>query len=125
MVVCVLIISYLALAEAQLPTNMEHYKQLASEFLINSFVEKYDAYRQYIDVLNNELDQQSIPYHYTYDEFCVELLNRFLNTINRLIASNRMDEFSEKFEELLSGTVNEISRNVSSSKYSSFYSNRS
>ncbi|MGE5384104.1 MAG: hypothetical protein ACM3PX_11805 [Omnitrophica WOR_2 bacterium] len=104
---------------------MEHYKQLASEFLINSFVEKYDAYRQYIDVLNNELDQQSIPYHYTYDEFCVELLNRFLNTINRLIASNRMDEFSEKFEELLSGTVNEISRNVSSSKYSSFYSNRS
>ena len=105
-----------------LTTNhMDRYKRIVSEFLILSFVEDYEFNKQYVDHLNRELEQLEIPFRYTYDEFCIELMNRFLSTIEQYCTDNRaFDELSDKFGSLVFRTVREMKLNIVASKHSSF-----
>ncbi|HLN53248.1 MAG TPA: hypothetical protein VK212_06025 [Lentimicrobium sp.] len=100
---------------------MDRYKRIVTEFLILSFVEDYDFNRQYVDHLNRELEEMNIPYRYTYDEFCIELMNRFLSTIDQYCTDNKaFDELSDKFGVIVFRTVREMKMNIVASKHSSF-----
>lgn len=89
---------------------MENYRQLASDFLTNTFVENYEAYREYVDQLNKTLERQSNPFTYTYDNFCIELLQRFVSSIERDCEHEESyEDVCERFEDLLTKTVQEIS----------------
>lgn len=88
---------------------MENYTQLVSDFLIESFVDDYDFTRDYVDHLNIELQSMDIPYTYSYDEFCVELLERFKCTIDRICTSRRSwIDLRDKFGDLVFRTVKEM-----------------
>lgn len=89
--------------------TMENYKKLASDFLINTFVENYEAYREYVDQLNRILEQQSDPYTYSYDDFCIELLNRFISSIeHHCLQEGTYEDVCERFEDLLTITVRDL-----------------
>jgi hypothetical protein len=102
---------------------MDRYKKIVSEFLILSFVEDYEFNRQYVDHLNKELTELGIPFRYTYDEFCIELMNRFLATIDQYCTDNHsFDELSDKFGAIVFRTVREMKMNVVASSHPSFQS---
>ncbi len=101
--------------------RMDRYKRIVSEFLILSFVEDYEFNRQYVDHLNRELEQLNIPFRYTYDQFCIELMDRFLSTIDQYCTDNNaFDELSDKFGSIVFKTVREMKLNIVSSKQSTF-----
>lgn len=88
---------------------MEHYTKLVQDFLIDSFVDDYEFNKKYVDHLNLELQLMDIPYRYTYDEFCIELMNRFLETVDRICTSRRSwIDMRDRFGDLVFRTVKEM-----------------
>jgi hypothetical protein len=91
---------------------MEQYKRLVSDFLINSFVDDYEFTREYVWHLNSELEQHAIPFRYTYDAFCIELLERFLYVFEKFCNSvGSFQEFCRKFADVVFRTVKEMKWN--------------
>lgn len=89
---------------------MDKSKTAISNFLVYSFVEDYEYNRAYVDHLNYELEELGIPYQYSYDEFCIELLNRFLELHNRFAFTMR--ELRERFSEMVYNSVREMKKSM-------------
>lgn len=88
---------------------MEQYKRLVSDFLINSFVDDYEFTKEYVWHLNSELEQHSIPFRYSYDSFCIELLERFLYVFEKFCNSAKsFKEFCRRFADIVFRTVKEM-----------------
>lgn len=60
-----------------MPINKQ--KRIVQDILVTSFINDYHANRKIVDKLNLEMLKSGIPYEYTYDSFCVELLKETLN----------------------------------------------
>lgn len=88
---------------------MDNYKCLVTDFLIHSFVDDYEYNKGYVNHLNRELDDLRIPYHYTYDEFCIELMERFMAIVDRACETFR--EVCERFSDLVYRAIREMKRN--------------
>jgi hypothetical protein len=72
-------------------------KRIVRDILVTSFVNDYKANRKIIDKINHEMLTSDIPFEYTYDSFCIELLNK------TLAHSLEIDIFSAKtIEEIYS-----------------------
>lgn len=85
---------------------MKTYKGLVTDFLIHSFVDEYEFTKRYVEHLNKELKHLRIPFQYTYDEFCIELMGRFLDIVDRACHSFR--EVQERFSDLVYRAIREM-----------------
>lgn len=88
---------------------MNSYKPLVTDFLIHSFVDDYEYNKGYVNHLNRELDDLRIPFQYTYDEFCIELMDRFMQIVERACHSFR--EVRDRFSDLVYRAIREMKRN--------------
>ena len=59
-----------------MPINKQ--KKIVRDILVNSFVEDYSANKIVVDRLNLEMLKSDIPFEYTYDSFCADLLKETL-----------------------------------------------
>lgn len=89
---------------------MDTLKRLVTEFLINSFVDDYGYTRDYVNHLNKNLEDLGIPYEYTYDAFCVELLERCIADVDKIEAARTRNtrELAERFGSFLWRQVREM-----------------
>lgn len=89
---------------------MNTLKQLVTDFLINSFVDDYGYTRDYVNHLNKNLEELGIPYTYTYDAFCIELLERCISDVDKIqVAHSRTTrELAERFGSFLWRQVREM-----------------
>ena len=75
----------------------EEKKNILKTSLINSFVDDYNAYKSTIIFINKELKELNINYQYTYDEFCLEFLNKTLENIEFIDLQNIQSDFFINF----------------------------
>lgn len=88
---------------------MDPYKELVSDFLTNDFVNDYEYHKECVEQLNLELREQAIPYSYTYDSYCKELLDRFLMVIDQYFTSaEKVDEFFESYNHIVKSTLEQM-----------------
>lgn len=89
---------------------MTTFTNLVTKFLTDSFVEHYDTNKEFLTHLNDKLDNLGIPYNYTYDEFCQELLCRIVDTIENydIPALQTNDSLRENFGLFISKTLKEM-----------------
>lgn len=88
---------------------MNNYKCLVTDFLVHSFVDDYEYNKGYVNHLNRELEDLRIPYQYTYDEFCIELMERFMQIADR--ACDTFRDVCERFSDLVYRAIREMKRN--------------
>lgn len=85
---------------------MDPYKMLVTEFLTEDFVENYEYHRLCVDSINLELQGLDVPFAYKYDEYCKELLNRFLIVVDKYFETpETAEDFFETYEEIVSSTL--------------------
>lgn len=89
---------------------MTKFKTFVTDFLIDSFVEDYTFNKGFVDHLNSEMQKMGIPFKYTYDDFCIELLNRTINSINNteIKADKLSGELTEKFGWFIAQTLKDM-----------------
>lgn len=88
---------------------MEDYKLLVTEFMTEGFVDDYPYHKECLDKLNNELQQSNIPFQYTYDGYCLDLLNRFLTVIETYFATEETVEiFFNTYNEIVINTLDDM-----------------
>ncbi len=87
---------------------MVNYNKLVYEFLINSFVEDYAYNKKFVEKFNNELENLGITYKYTYDEFCVELLDRTLYILDEVRDSLSVKKLKLAFHDIIDRIVDEM-----------------
>lgn len=88
---------------------MKNYRSLVTDFLIHSFVDDYEYNKRYVNHLNSELHRLHVPYEYSYDEFCIELMDRFLDIVER--ACHTFKEICERFSDLIYRAIREMKKN--------------
>lgn len=88
---------------------MDPYKELVRDFLTNDFVDNYEYHKECLDKLNLELQELGVPYTYTYDRYCTELLERFLRVIDQYFTTaEKIDEFFESYNTIVVNTLGEM-----------------
>jgi hypothetical protein len=88
---------------------MDPYKELVTEFLTNDFVNEYEYHKECVEKLNHELREQAIPFTYTYDSYCKELLDRFLMVIDQYFTSAELaDEFFNSYNHIVESTLEQM-----------------
>lgn len=56
--------------------NIDNKKKNIEEELSYVFVEKYDFFKDIINKINNIFKKYDINYQYTYNNFCIEYINK-------------------------------------------------
>lgn len=88
---------------------MDPYKQLVTEFLTEDFVNNYEYHRSYVDMINKELQELAVPFTYTYDEYCKELMERFDLVIDKYFATKETAaDFFDSFGEIINNTLDQM-----------------
>lgn len=64
--------------------KVEDRKEIIKTALINSFVDDYEAYKNTIEFINNDLKNSEINFQYSYDDFCISFLNETLKNIESI-----------------------------------------
>lgn len=79
--------------------ELDERKKILKTALTMSFVDNYDEYKNTISLLNKDLKKMKINFKYTYDQFCIELLNQSLDTVENvdIFDANNYEQFFENF----------------------------
>ncbi len=87
---------------------MVDYHKLVNDFLMKSFVEDYAYNKRFVEKFNNDLQKLGVDYKYTYDEFCIELLDRTLFVIDEVRNSLTVKKLKVAFYEIIDRIVDEM-----------------
>lgn len=87
---------------------MINYNKLVYNFLVNSFVEDYAYNRRFVDKFNSELERLGISYRYSYDDFCIELLDRTLYILDEVSDSLSVKKLKVAFHDIIDRIVDEM-----------------
>jgi hypothetical protein len=79
--------------------DLEERKNLLKTALTMSFVDNHKDYKSTILLLNKDLKKMKIDFKYTYDQFCIELLNQSLNAVENvdIFDADSYEQFFENF----------------------------
>jgi ATP-dependent exoDNAse (exonuclease V) beta subunit len=79
--------------------ELEERKNLLKTALTMSFVDNHKDYKSTISLLNKDLKKMKINFKYTYDQFCIELLNQSLDTVENvdIFDADSYEHFFENF----------------------------
>lgn len=88
---------------------MDVYKKLVTEFLTEDFVENYGYHRECLEMINLDLRENSVPFQYTYDEYCKELLERFIRTVDQYFSTKETTEdFFDCYDDIVVNTFEQM-----------------
>lgn len=88
---------------------MEGYKKLVTEFLNEDFVENYAYHRECMELINLDLLENSVPFQYTYNEYCIELLERFKRTVDQYFSTKETTEdFFDCYDDIVFNTFEQM-----------------
>lgn len=62
--------------------SIEDKKRIIIETLNESFVDKYDFFKETIEKINNLFEKYDIDYKYDYNSFCQEYIKRCVSVID-------------------------------------------
>jgi hypothetical protein len=62
--------------------TIEEKKRTIEVALTTSFVDSYEKHKSTLGIINKDLKKSKIKYQYSYDEFCADLLNITLQSLN-------------------------------------------
>ena len=82
-------------------------KRIIRDILIASFVEDYRANKKVVDKINLVMMKADIPFKYTYDSFCIELLNKTIAHSLEIdvYSAHTIDEFYSIFSKFNQNTI--------------------
>lgn len=90
---------------------MDPYKQIVSEFLTEDFVDNYAYHKECLDQINLDLQENNIPFEYTYDLYCMELLKQFLLVVDKYFATKETaDDFFESYPDIVANTFEQLKK---------------
>jgi len=79
--------------------NIRDKKKLLTEALNTSFVDDYNTYKIIIDTINNDFKELNIDYEWSYDQFCVDFLNKSINNLDHIdiFSHGNLNDFYKNF----------------------------
>lgn len=78
---------------------MSERKSIIANAYTKSFVEEYAGFKKIMDEINLNLQRSDIPFVYSYDDFCLELLSRSLAALERndIFSATSLAEFIKNY----------------------------
>lgn len=90
---------------------MDPYKQIVSEFLTEDFVDNYAYHKECLDQINFDLQENNIPFNYTYDVYCKELLKQFLLVVENYFATKETAaDFFDSYNDIVANTFEQLKK---------------
>jgi hypothetical protein len=88
---------------------MEAYKDLVTELMTEGFVNDYEYHKECVDKLNDALLAAGSSFQYTYDEYCKDLMAKFILVVEEHFSSDEKAQvFFDNYPELVLNTYEQL-----------------